>query len=314
MNSGLTNSTTTAETTGAGANLPAAVTTAAVVGADLQPSSSRGDGTVWLSRFGLHVLLSAISFTMVLPFVWMVLTSLKALHEVGLPDWLPATPRWSNYREVFEVIPFARFYINSLFIATWVTFLQVVTSSLAAFSFARLQWKGRDSVFLLYLSTMMLPGLVMMIPNYQIMIYLGLVDTMAGLILPAAFSAFGTFLLRQFMLSIPSSLDEAAAIDGASKWRVFWDIILPLSRPGLITLAIFTFIGNYQSFFWPLVMLKSEHRYTLPIGLLFFDSTRGQSTHLIMAAVAMSVVPMIILFVILQKYLVKGIQLGAVKG
>ncbi len=222
--------------------------------------------------------------------------------------------QWENFIQVFYDIPFARYYWNSLFVAAWVTFLQCFTSSLAAFSFARINWPGRDKVFLLYLSTMMLPGLVMMIPNYQIMISLGLVNTMIGLILPAAFSAFGTFLLRQFMLSIPSSLDEAAEIDGASKWRLYWDIILPLSRPGLITLAIFTFMGNYNAFFWPLVMLKSQHKYTLPIGLLYFDSSAGQVTNLLMAAVAMSVVPMIVVFITLQKYLVKGIQLGAVKG
>jgi multiple sugar transport system permease protein len=160
-----------------------------------------------------------------------------------------------------------------------------------------------------YLATMMLPGLVMMIPNYEIMVRLGLVDTYWGLILPGAFSAFGTFLLRQFMLGIPASLDEAAEIDGASKWQLFWDVILPLSRPGLITLTIFTFIGNYHSFFWPLVMLKSTHRYTMPIGLLFFDTSQGQQTNLLMA-----VVPLVILFVIGQRHLVKGIQLGAVKG
>ncbi len=238
-----------------------------------------------------------------------------ALHD-ALPDLIPAprTFRWHNYLEVFRQVPFGRYYVNSLFVACWVTFLQVFTSSLAAFSFARLRWPGRDQVFLLYLSTMMLPGLVMMIPNYQIMITLGLVDTMIGLILPAAFTAFGTFLLRQFMLSIPASLDEAAAIDGASKWRTYWDVILPLARPGLVTLAIFTFMGNYNSFFWPLVMLKSEHRYTLPIGLLYFDSSAGQETNLLMAAVTMSVLPMIVVFVVMQKQLVKGIQLGAVKG
>lgn len=146
------------------------------------------------------------------------------------------------------------------------------------------------------------------------MISLGLVDSYAGLILPGAFTAFGTFLLRQFMMTIPSSLDEAAEIDGASRWRIYWNVIMPLSRPGLITLTIFVFLGNYRSFFWPLVMLKSVHKYTLPIGMLYFDSTRGQSTHLLMAAVTMSVVPMIVLFVLLQKFLVKGIQLGAVKG
>jgi ABC-type glycerol-3-phosphate transport system permease component len=199
-------------------------------------------------------------------------------------------------------------------VATWVTFLQVFTSSLAAFSFSRLKWPGRDKVFMLYLSTMMLPGLVMMIPNYQIMISLHWVDSFVGLIIPSAFSAFGTFLLRQFMMTIPTSLDEAAEIDGANKWQLFWNVILPLSRPGLITLTIFTFMGNYQSFFWPLVMLKSVDKYTLPIGLLFFDSSRGQTTHLLMAAVTMSILPMIILFIILQKHMVKGIQIGAVKG
>ena len=273
-----------------------------------------------LARFlraaALHGVLVVAGFTFILPFLWMVLTSLKPLDEVGLPNWLPEQLRfrWGNYGEVFRVIPFARFYWNSLFVAAWVTFLQVFTSSLAAFSFARIAWRGRDRVFLLYLSTMMLPGLVMMIPNYQAMIRLGLVDSYAGLIIPAAFSAFGTFLLRQFMLTIPTSLDEAAEMDGASKWQVYWDVILPLCRPGLITLTIFTFIGNYHSFFWPLVMLKSVDKYTLPVGLLFFDSTRGQTTHLLMAAVTMSVIPMVLLFVFLQRYLVKGIQLGAVKG
>jgi multiple sugar transport system permease protein len=291
----------------------------------------------FLSTGLLHIVLTVMSLMMILPFTWMVLTSLKSAGEVNDSSWIPTVKtfqdadgntyqkRWmfNNYKDVFNEnnpdpnqrgIAFEQFYWNSLFIATWVTFLQVLTSSMAAFSFSRLKWPGRDRVFLMYLSTMMLPGLVMMIPNYEIMIQLGLVDTFAGLILPAAFSAFGTFLLRQFMMTIPSSLDEAAEIDGAGKWRLFWDIILPLSRPGLITLTIFTFMGNYNSFFWPLVMLKSEHKYTLPIGLMFFDSTRGQATHMLMAAVTMSVIPMVLLFIFLQKYLVKGIQLGAVKG
>lgn len=263
----------------------------------------------------LNLLLSGLSFLLVLPFLWMVLTSFKKLGEVGIGSWLPTEGwQWRNYAQVFEQVPFLRFYWNSLLIASCVTFLQVFTSSLAAFAFSRLQWRGRDKVFMLYLSTMMLPGLVMMIPNYQIMIELNLVDTMIGLIVPAAFSAFGTFLMRQFMLSIPSSLDEAAEIDGASKWRLYWDVILPLSRPGLVTLAIFTFMGSYNSFFWPLVMIKSEYKYTLPIGLLYFDSSSGQETNLLMAAVTMSVIPMIIVFVVLQKKLVAGIQLGAVKG
>ena len=341
-----------------------------------------------LSAYALHLLLAALGFVFTLPFIWMVLTSLKPLKDIDSEDWLPADRRlrFENYRDVFDTadanvqvgevvglrrddkkksvvsikrasdgevedvalerkthfynpdgleiavgdvkpgmnvrldrpagdgVPFARFYWNSIFIASWVTFLQVMTSAFAAYAFARLKWPGRDRLFMLYLATMMLPGLVMMIPNYQIMIKLGLVDTYAGLIIPAAFSAFGTFLMRQFMLTIPTSLDEAAEIDGANKWQVFWNVIMPLSRPGLITLTIFTFMGNYNSFFWPLVMLRTTAEYTLPIGMLFFDSSRGQSTHLLMAAITMSVLPMVVVYVLMQKQMVKGIQLGAVKG
>ncbi len=281
-----------------------------------RPSALGPAAASFLSTGALHLLLMLMSLSLALPFVWMVLTSLKPLEEVGLESWLPSRVLWGNYSAVFNTdqILYGRWYWNSILIASCVTFLQVFTSSLAAFSFSRIQWPGRDKVFLLYLGTMMLPGLVMMIPNFQIMIKLGLVDQYAGLIIPASFSAFGTFLLRQFMLTIPTSLDEAAEIDGASKWQLYWDLILPLCRPGLIVLTIFTFIGNYNSFFWPLVMLRSVYRYTLPIGLLFFDSSQGQETNLLMAAITMSVLPMIVLFVVLQKYLVKGIQLGAVKG
>lgn len=265
-------------------------------------------------RAALHGVLSGLSLIMILPFAWMLLTSLKTLAEIDLDRWLPAEPQWNNYLQVFRDIPFVRFYWNSLFVASWVTFLQVGTSAMAAFSFSRIHWRGRDKLFFLYLATMMLPGLVMIIPNYQIMVRLGLVDTLPGLIIPAAFTAFGTFLLRQFMLTIPTSLDEAAHIDGASYWSLFWNVTLPLSRPGMVTLTIFTFMGNYHNFFWPLVMMRSVEKYTLPIGLLYFDSAAGQSTHLLMAAVTMSVLPLIILFVVMQKQLVSGIQLGAVKG
>ncbi len=263
-----------------------------------------------------HVVLALLSLMLALPFVWMVLTSLKTLPEAGMSHWWPRQFQWANYAQIFTLpgLQFGRWFWNSVLVASAVTCLQVLTSAMAAFSFSRLEWPGRNRIFLLYLSTMMLPGLVMMIPNYQLMIRLGLVDSLLGLIIPASFSAFGTFLLRQFMLGLPKSLDEAAEIDGASPWQVFWDVTMPLSRPGLIALAIFTFIGNYQSFFWPLVVMKSTSRYTLPIGLMFFDSEQGQETSLLMAAVTLSVVPMIAIFVLLQKYLVKGIQLGGVKG
>jgi ABC-type glycerol-3-phosphate transport system permease component len=262
----------------------------------------------------VYVLLGFLTLSSLAPFVWMVLASLKPLQEVELPALLPRHWRPDNYHEVFRQVPFAAYYANSLFIAAWVTMLTVFTSSLAAYAFARLRWTGRDGVFKLYLATLMIPGVVTMIPNFAVMVQLRMLDSFSGLIIPASFSAFGVFLLRQFMLTIPPSLDEAATMDGANAWSIYWDVILPLCRSGLIALAIFTFIGNYGSFFWPLVIVKSQNLRTLPIGMMVFDSVYGQQTNLIMAASVMSVVPPILLFVTLQRYLVKGIQLGAVKG
>lgn len=262
----------------------------------------------------LYLVLTVFALTTLIPFLWMTLTSFKPLEEVERLSPFPTVWQPENYLKVFEQIPFARYYFNSLFVAAWVTFLTCLTSAMAAFAFARLKWRFRDSVFRLYLATLMIPGVVTMIPNYTLMVKLHLLDSYVGLIVPAAFSAFGTFLLRQFFVTLPYALDEAAEIDGATKWQIFWDLILPLARPGLVTLAIFTFMGNYGSFFWPLVLIKSEHLRTLPIGMLFFDSTYGRQTNLLMAASLMNIVPLIILFVVSQKFLVRGIQMGAVKG
>ena len=275
-----------------------------------------------------HLTLSLLGLIMLLPFLWMVLASFKAKIDVESLNPLPSVALgWhpENYAIVLGLMPdpgtnkilpinFQRWYFNSVFIAGWVTLLQCLTSAMAAYAFSRMKWPGRDRVFLLYLATMMIPGVVTMIPNYQLMVSLHLTDSYLGLILPSAFSTFGTFLLRQFMLGIPTSLDEAASIDGASRWRIFWDIILPMSRPGLITLAIFTFMGNFGSFIWPLIMIKSEYIKTLPVGMLFFNGMYDKQTNLMMAATVMNILPLIILFVTCQKFLVKGIQLGAVKG
>ena len=255
-----------------------------------------------------------MALTMLVPFLWMVLASFKPLVEVEQLNPLPRVWQPENYPKVFQQIPFARYYFNSLFVAAWVTFLQCLTSAMAAYAFARLRWPGRDAVFRLYLATLMIPGVVVMIPNYVLMVWLHLLDSYQGLIVPAAFSAFGTFLLRQFMLTIPPSMDEAAGLDGATPWQIFWEVIMPLARPGLITLCIFTFMGNYGSFFWPLILIKSEHLRTLPIGMLYFDSNYGRQTNLIMAASVMNIIPLVILFVVTQRFLVRGIQLGAVKG
>ncbi len=279
-----------------------------------------------MTRVFRHLILTTLGVLMLLPFLWMVLASFKDRTEVENLNPFPSI-RWhtENYNVVlgstpdpntgkFLPINFRRWYFNSVFIAAWVTLLQCVTSAMAAFAFARLKWPGRDRIFLLYLATMMIPGVVTMIPNFALMVKTHLYDSYMGLILPAAFSTFGTFLLRQFMLGIPSSLDEAAVIDGATSAQLFWDIILPLSRPGIITLAIFTFLGTFGSFTWPLVMIKSDYLRTLPIGMLFFNGQYEKQTNLMMAATVMNMLPLIVLFITCQKFLVKGIQLGAVKG
>ena len=270
-------------------------------------------GRLWSNAASL-IVLTLLALTTLAPFFWMVFASFKPLEEVEQGQLMPRMWQPKNYGEVFGQVPFARYYLNSVLVAGWVTLLQCFTSALAAFAFARLQWPGRDTVFKLYLATLMIPGVVTMIPNYAILVQLGLLDTYTGLIVPAAFSAFGTFLLRQFMFGIPLALDEASRLDGASAWVVFWEVVLPLTRPGVIALAILTFLGNYGSFYWPLVMVKSESLRTLPIGLLHFDSAYGRQTNLLMAASVMSLLPPVLLFLIGQKHLVKGIQLGAVKG
>lgn len=278
--------------------------------------------------FVLYLLLCSAAFTTTLPFVWMVFGSFKPRHEVEEVHFVPRQQwEFDNYKILLRLAPdkftgellpiqFGKWYFNSIFTALAITFLQLLTSAMAAYSFSRIEWPGRDRLFFLYLATMMIPGVVLMIPNFQIMVSFRMVNTYAGLIIPAAFSAFGTFLLRQFMMSIPPSLDEAARIDGANHWQVFWDVIVPLSRPGLVTLAIFTLLGAYQSFFWPLVMLKDDFLFTLPIGMMNLDSTYGygRQTELILAATVLNIIPLVIIFVLAQKALIRGIQLGAVKG
>lgn len=262
----------------------------------------------------VYVVLTLVGLLSLAPFLWMLFTSFKPLPEVEAGNLLPRSPQPGNYAEVFHQSPFALFFLNSFLVAAWVTFLTVLVSAMGAFAFSRLRWKGRDLVFKLFLATLMVPGVVTMIPNYTVVVQLKLLDSVAGLVIPAAFGAFGVFMLRQFMMTIPTSLDEAAEIDGADPWTTFWEVTMPLAKSGLTTLAIFTFLGNYSSFYWPLLVIKSEELRTLPVGMLFFDSNYGRQTNLLMAASVMSVLPPLIVFVLAQKQLVRGIMVGAVKG
>lgn len=278
-------------------------------------------------RVVLYLSFCLFAFLATVPFVWMIFGSFKPRAEVEEVHFVPHDWAPENYAVVLRMakqpgtdtwvnIDFARYYFNSVFVTFSVAFFQLFACAMAAYAFSRIRWRGRDELFLLYLATLMVPGVVLMIPNFQIMVTFGMIDSYMGLILPSIFtgSAFGTFLLRQFMLTVPRALDEAAAIDGASHWQIFWEVILPLSRAGLMTLGLFAVLQNYQSFFWPLVMLKSEPLFTLPIGLLNLDFMYEKQTELILAATVMSTMPLIVLFVFCQRAIVQGIQMGAVKG
>ncbi len=266
-------------------------------------------------------LISLLAGAMFLPFIWMVCTAFKSSGEVESAHFWPHIVKPENLSIVLRMIPdpffkklldvhLWKWIFNSLFVASWVTALQVVTSSMAAYAFSRIQWRGRDRFFLLYLATMMIPAMVQTIPRYQIMVQLNLVNTYRGLIIPAAFSAFGTFMLRQFMLGIPLSYDEAAEIDGASHLQIYLDVVLPLAKPGIITLAIFTFLGSYRQLLWPLIMIKDAQLRNVPIGMLTFQGQYGSQVELLMAANMVCITPLIVMFIVLQKRLVRGIHLG----
>lgn len=270
-----------------------------------------GDGLAWVA-------LTLLGIFWMVPFLWMVSTSFKGLDEVYAfpPRFLPDEFRWSNYLDAWQTVPFSRFFFNSLFVAIATTVAVVVTSSMAGYSFARLRYPGRDKIFLAYLGTIMIPFPVLIIPLFILMRQLGLVDTLPGLILPAAFTAWGTFLMRQFMLSIPREIEEAARMDGASFWRIYAQIIMPLSRPVIATLGIFTFLSNWNEFLWPLITISSIENKTLPLGLTMFQAQVPIKTpwQLVMAAATFSVLPVLIVFVIGQKYYVRGIATTGLKG
>lgn len=267
-------------------------------------------------RVALHAVLIAVGFFMLAPLLWMLSTSLKEPGDIFIypPQWIPDPVVWQNYVETVSVMPFGRFYFNSTFQAAAVTVLQLLTSSLAAFAFARLRFRGRELLFLLYLGTMMIPFPVTMIPNFIIVRVLGWIDTYQALILPPAFSAFSTFLLRQYFMSLPIELDDAARVDGASSFRIWWQILLPLAGPAIATLAIFTFLGQWNNFLWPLIVTNSEHMRTLPVGLAAFQGQYRVEWHLLMAGSVIALVPILVIYIIGQKWFVRGITLTGMGG
>lgn len=267
-----------------------------------------------------YALLIVGSLTMVGPFMWMVTTSLKdagavfSFQKNWWEEWVPMSFVWENYVKAWHVVPFAQFYLNSLFVTAAVTFGQVVTSAMAAYAFARLRFPGRERIFFGYLATMMVPGAVTMIPVFILLKNLGWVDTYKALILPGIFTAYGTFMLRQFFLTLPRELEDAAKIDGCSYYGIFWRIILPLSKPALATLTTFTFMGSWMNFMWPLIVINTESKFTLPVGLAYFQSLHHTDWTLLMAASVMMILPILLIFIFNQRFFVEGIKLTGIKG
>src|SRR5947208_5448616 len=253
---------------------------------------------------------------MVGPFLWMISTSLKREGDVFAfpPQWIPNPVQFNNYPETWQTAPFGSYLFNTVFVSVSVCCLELLTCSLAAYAFARLRFTGRDKLFLLYLGTLMIPGQVTIIPNFVLMKYLGWTDTYMALIIPPAFTAFGTFLLRQFFLTIPSELEEAAKIDGASYPRIWATIILPLSGPALSTLAVFAFMAQWNNFLWPLIVTNSNSMRTFTVGLRFFVDEYSTKYHLLMAGSVMSIIPIILVFVFFQRYFVRSIKLTGMGG
>jgi multiple sugar transport system permease protein len=266
-------------------------------------------------RYGLLLALSAV---FILPWIWMITTSLKNPSELAVwpPVWIPKPIRWDNYALAFQQAPFLRYLLNTLTIAVPSVIGALLSNSLVAYGFARVRWPGRDIVFALVLATLMLPGFVTFIPLYVIFRKLNWINTYLPLIVPAFLgNAFFIFLLRQFFMRLPEELSDAARVDGASEWKIFWRIMLPLARPALAVVALFQFLGSWNDYFGPLIYISDKSKYTISLGIANMQSSYGFSNFAwIMAATCMSVLPIIVLFFFAQRTFIEGIALTGLKG
>ncbi|HAT01694.1 MAG TPA: sugar ABC transporter ATP-binding protein [Oribacterium sp.] len=264
----------------------------------------------------IYIILFLLAFLMLVPFVWMITASLKLNKDIFvIPyQWIGYEPRFANYVDIWTKIPLLIFTKNTVKLTLIVTFLELLTSSFAAYAFSKLRFKGRDVLFLAYVATIAVPWQSYMVPQFLFMRKLGLADTHLAIIILQAFTAFGVFMMRQFYEGIPDSLCEAARIDGMNEYQIYLRIMLPLSKPALSTLTIFTFVNTWNDFLGPLIYLTSEQKKTLQIGLKMFISQYSAEYGLIMAASVLSLIPVLVVFLSLQKYFVEGIASTGVKG
>ena len=291
---------------------------------DIAIPRSQAEGTrkklyIWRT-IGMAVgllILTAGAVWMLLPLVWMLSASLMPLSEVIKvpPVWFaPARYSLANYAEVWGRIGFSRFFFNSAFVALTITSMQLLTSSMAGFAFARYDFPGRKVIFFMILSTMMIPFQVIMIPLFIMMARLRLVNTYWGMIIPAIVTPFGIFMMRQFMLSIPSALLDAARIDGAPEPYIYGRIVLPLCKPAIAALTIFSFLGSWDNFLWPLIVINSKQLWTLPIAMSRFTEQYISQTHLQMAGASVMFIPVLIVFLLMQRNFIEGIAMTGIKG
>jgi multiple sugar transport system permease protein len=310
------------------------------------PKPARASKQVRARRVGrmtlLYLVLVPGAIIFVAPFAWLVSSSFKNIGDIFAwpPQWIPAHPTLDNYKLFLGVGSIAadqpgrstqfvgRWFINSFFVASSITILQLFFNSLAAYAFAKRRFPGRDVIFVMFLATMMIPGQVTLIPTYIVLKHVplfggndffgngghGWLDSYYGLILPGAVSAFGVFLIRQYMMTIPDELLDAARIDGASEFSIYWRVVIPLARPVLAATGIFTFIYAWEDFFWPLIIISSPDHYTAPLGLALFVVKNRTSWDVLMAGSVIATLPMVVVFMIFQRRFIQGISMSGLKG
>ncbi|MEG0306125.1 MAG: carbohydrate ABC transporter permease [Oscillospiraceae bacterium] len=269
-----------------------------------------------LGKFISYVLLIIVTITTLIPLVWMLSSSLKTgINVFKLPiEWIPRDPQWKNYITIWEKIPFGLFTFNTAKLTIIITTIQLLTSSFAAYGFAKCKFKGRDLLFLGYVATIAVPWQVYMLPQYIMMNKMHLVDTHLSLILLQSFTAFGVFLMRQFYQGIPDDLLEAARIDGLNEFGIYFRIVLPLSKPAVATLTIFSFVGAWNDFMGPMIYLNSTELKTVPLGIRMFIGQYSAEYGLIMAASVVALLPVFILFLAFQRFFVEGVATSGLKG
>ena len=269
----------------------------------------------WLARAALWAVLVLGAVITAFPLFWMVSASFMPTGEANAfpPRLLPSAPTLDQYRTLFSRLSVGRYFLNSLFVSLLATAIALLVNSMAGYAFAKLRFAGREGLFRALVTAMVIPGQVAMLPLFLLMRELGLVNTYLGVIVPSLASVFGIFLVRQFVQSVPDELLDAARIDGAGEFRIYWSIVLPLCRPILVTLGIFTFLGTWNEFMWPLIVLTDDSRFTLPVALASLIGEHVQDTEMMLAGSVLTVLPVLLLFLALQRHYIEGIMMGGGK-